>query len=515
MTSFGSSVGVVSSICIALGALYLSKRIRTRHMRKLPPGPQRTFILGNIAQMPKEKEWLTYQKWAEEYGDVVYLELLGQSIIVVDSLEAATDLLEGRGAIYSGRPRLPMAGDLTGYTQAVALATYGSRFRELRKSMQRELSVNMVQRYQAVYQDGSRELALGAIRASDMLRELVVSARQFAGFTIMKSTYGYTTAPKDDKWLLAAEDVMTSFSSAATPGRWMVDIFPALMHLPEWLPGMGFKRTARKWRQMNDNVVKEPYFWAKNNQGSDSGQSLNFVSSVLSQSREDLTNEEEDIAIWAAGSIFGGGADTTVSAILTFLLAMALSPESQRRGQEEIDAVIGCERLANIADRSNTPFVDAIMKETLRWHPVAPLAIPHLLTQDDEYRGWTFTSGSLVVVNVWSILHNKDIFPDPESFDPGRFLTGATAEKAIKTVKYAFGFGRRSCPGIHYAEASLYVAIATILATCDISDPRDDSGRPIVGDYEWSSGTISHPRPYTVKIRPRSESALSLLERGA
>ncbi|KAH7913699.1 cytochrome P450 [Hygrophoropsis aurantiaca] len=515
MTAFGSSASVVSSICIALGTLYLARRIRTRRARKLPPGPQRTFILGNIAQMPKEKEWLTYQRWTEEYGDVVYLEILGQPIIVLDSLEAATDLLEARGAIYSGRPRLPMAGDLTGFAQGVALATYGSRFRELRKSMQRELGVNMVQRYQAIYQDGSRQLALSAIKASGMLRELVVSARQFAGFTIMKSTYGYTTAPKNDKWLLATEDVMAIFSSAATPGRWMVDIFPALMHLPEWLPGTGFKRTARKWRQMNENVVREPYCWAKDNQDSDSGQSLNFVSSVLGQSREGLTNEEEDIAIWAAGSIFGGGADTTVSAILTFLLAMALSPESQRRGQEEIDAIIGRERLANIADRSNTPFVDAIMKETLRWHPVAPLAIPHLLTQDDEYRGWTFTSGSLFMVNLWSILHNKDVFPDPESFNPERFLTGVTAEKAIKTVKYAFGFGRRSCPGIHYAEASLYVAIATILATCDISDPRDDSGKPITGDHEWQSGTISHPRPYTVKIKPRSESALNLLQGGA
>lgn len=114
-----------------------------------------------------------------------------------------------------------------------------------------------------------------------------------------------------------------------------------------------------------------------------------------------ITAEKEDIIKWAATSIYGGGADTTVSAVHTFFLAMTLYPDVQAKAQAEIDAVVGRDRLPTLADRPHLPYITALMNEVLRWSPVAPLAIPHATMQDDVYQGYLIPKGSLVIPNVW------------------------------------------------------------------------------------------------------------------
>jgi hypothetical protein len=89
-------------------ALLVLKR-RNRRSLPLPPGPRPLPLIGNLLDVPREKEWLTYQAWHAQYGDVVYIEALGQKIVVLGSAAAVTELMEQRGAIYSDRPTTPMS----------------------------------------------------------------------------------------------------------------------------------------------------------------------------------------------------------------------------------------------------------------------------------------------------------------------------------------------------------------------------------------------------------------------
>lgn len=91
----------------------------------------------------------------------------------------------------------------------------------------------------------------------------------------------------------------------------------------------------------------------------------------------------------------------TVSSIETFFLAMTLFPEVQRKAQEEIDRVLGPGRLPTVADRSRLPYIDAIVKEVLRWHPVAPMGIPHMSVEGDMWEGFYIPKGSLIMPNIW------------------------------------------------------------------------------------------------------------------
>lgn len=88
--------------------------------------------------------------------------------------------------------------------------------------------------------------------------------------------------------------------------------------------------------------------------------------------------------------------------MLTFLLAMTLHPEAQRRAQRELDEVVGSGRLPQYSDRDSLPYVSAIIKECLRWQPVGPLGVPHLATADDIYKDQYFIpKGSIVIGNSW------------------------------------------------------------------------------------------------------------------
>jgi cytochrome P450 len=80
---------------------------------------------------------------------------------------------------------------------------------------------------------------------------------------------------------------------------------------------------------------------------------------------------------------------------------MTLFPEAQRKAQEELDRVIGTSRLPTFEDRKNLPYIDAVVKETFRWHPLAPLGLPHMTDEDDVINGYLIPKGSILIPNIW------------------------------------------------------------------------------------------------------------------
>jgi hypothetical protein len=97
---------IAATVAGSLALLVLYRR--SRHSLPLPPGPRPLPLIGNLLDMPKEKDWLTYREWNDQYGDVVYINALGQKIVILGSAQAVSDLLEHRGTIYSDRPTTPM-----------------------------------------------------------------------------------------------------------------------------------------------------------------------------------------------------------------------------------------------------------------------------------------------------------------------------------------------------------------------------------------------------------------------
>jgi len=236
-----------------------------------------------------------------------------------------------------------------------------------------------------------------------------------------------------------------------------------------------------------------------------------FLSTALEEAQEDP--EKEELAKWAAASMYSGGADTIVSVISTFFLAMALYPEVQAKAQSEIDRVIGTERLPGYRDRASLPFFDALVKEVLRWNPVVPLGVPHRSTKSQVVAGRTLPQGSILIANIWGMCHDEESYEEPHKFEPRRFLTGAEI-RSSPTTSVTFGFGRRVCPGRELADVSLWISCVLAIATLNIGKPFDGNGKEMKQeDVVYTSTAISHPPMFQCRIEPRSTVVREMLER--
>jgi len=181
---------------------------------------------------------------------------------------------------------------------------------------------------------------------------------------------------------------------------------------------------------------------------------------------------------------------------------MVLYPHVQKLAQDEINKVIGTDRLPDFNDKSELPYLEAVFRETLRWRPVAPLGIPHAATNEDVYKGYYIPKGVVIVPNIWAMAQDKDKYSDPDTFDPSRFFD-SDGQLTNDTCEFAFGFGRRVCPGRHFAQASIWIAMAHILATFTIERAKYASGEPIEPDTEWAEGVTWHPKPFPCNFVPR------------
>ncbi|GJE96580.1 cytochrome P450 [Phanerochaete sordida] len=485
-----------------------------RKAGKLPPGPSGLPIAGMAFENAKGYQWLNYEKWGKQYGsDILHVHMFGKPMIVLNSMQAVNDLFEKRSNLYSDREQQTMFHKLVGWDWNLAFMPYGDRWKEHRRMFHQHFQPSVVPKYRAKLALETRKF-IGRLRhtaTDDWLRHV----RHLTGAIIIGVTYGLDVQQENDPNVLLAEKAIFSMAMTGVAGTYLVDWLPQMQFLPEWFPGAKFLREAREWRPAVETMSKVPFDDVKAQLAAGKAKP-SVVSTLLTGLDDTKDNTLQELVIQnTAGTAYTGGADTTVSALGTFILAMVQNPEVQQKAQAELDRVVGNQRLPDYDDQANLPYFAALMKEVLRWRPVTPLAASHKVMEDDEYKGYHIPGGAIVMGNVWAILHDEKVFPDHDKFDPTRFLTadGKELRKDIMEPEIAaFGFGRRKCPGRYLAMDSLWIAMAYLLQCYNIKAPIDQYGNPIEPDGKYTTGLLSYPLPFPVNFEPRSPEAIYLLE---
>ncbi|KAJ8475189.1 hypothetical protein ONZ51_g6728 [Trametes cubensis] len=499
---------VLSLLSIAL--VKHTQRRRALKGLRLPPGPKPLPIIGNALDVPTEMMGQRFREMTEKYGDVVYLDALGQPMIILGSHEAANELLEKRSANYSDRVPSVMRL-ISGWEWTFVLMPYGQEWRRRRKEMHQFIHPNAVAQYQPLQQ---RETVKFLNRLLNQPEDFLHHVRHSFASTIMRVSYGIEVSEKNDPYVTAVEEGVATFNEAFVPGAFLVETFPSLRHIPSWFPGGGFKRIAAEWKKIAHNMRDAPF--EKTLEAMRKGTAEPSVAMTLMENasgKEGAEYEEEKIiARDVSALVYAAGADTTISTVQTFFLAMACFPEVQKKAREELDAVVGPNRLPTFEDRDSLPYITAVAKEALRWQSVVPLGVPHRSLSDDEYKGYFIPAGSVVIANLWAFSRNEKMYPDPESFKPERFLKDGKINPEVQDPNtFVFGYGRRICPGRHFAEASLFLMVASILHAFTIEPAVDEKGNTIKPEAKMTYGVISYPVPFPCSIKPRSPAAASLI----
>ncbi|TBU63498.1 cytochrome P450 [Dichomitus squalens] len=352
------------------------------------------------------------------------------------------------------------------------------------------------------YQQAQCQIARRFLRA--LLQdpsELVEHIQYTALGSLMKVIYDIDVVRETDfrTYSSVLHSVQEGVGEVFQPGSSLIEYFPVLRWLPSFLPGGSYVRRASKWRSSAYHLREEPFVRAQKTFQSVSSVAflhrlLKRVAASASESAA-LVSEETEIAENVAAVSLSGTLPFTYSLLQAFFLAMSQHPDVVKKAQEELDSVVGNNRLPDFGDQDKLVYLTAIVKETLRWHVVVPFGVPHCTTRDDELRGYYVPANTVLLPNIWACLHDPEAYQDPEDFRPERFIRDGKLDPSVRDPSaFAFGFGRRRvvCPGRHFAEAALFINIASVLHVFDIGPPLDGAGKPIKIQYKMTNGFLSY-----------------------
>lgn len=204
---------------------------------------------------------------------------------------------------------------------------------------------------------------------------------------------------------------------------------------------------------------------------------------------------------WLVQEMIFRGTDT-VAILLEWILArMVLHPEIQAKAQKEIDEAIGFKGTVSDSDIPNLPYIQAIVKETLRLHPPGPLLSWARLAIHDTQVGPHFVpAGTTAMVNMWAITHDEGVWPEPEEFRPERFMNNDFAIMGSDLRLAPFGSGRRVCPGKSMGLATVQLWLAQLLHKFEWKSVRADGG---VDLSECLKLSMEMKHPLVCKAFPR------------
>ncbi|KAF8888758.1 cytochrome P450 [Infundibulicybe gibba] len=452
---------MLQSILSACFGIFVISFIRWCRMRTaMPPGPWGIPWMGNRHQLPPVKPWRKFTEWSKLYGPVMSFFLGSTPVIVLGTAETAWDLLEKRSEIYSSRPRSIMGGEiLSGGLRGLMLPN-NEVWRKWRKVLHSGFHARRAETYKDIQ----------SLESNVMLHEILQTPekyerhmQRYAASVVTSVTYGRRIESMDE-YIVKENMALVELES-----------WPWLLKLPRSL--QWFRREPEARRQKDIKFLMELLDDVKARMKDGTVPECLTAQTISNMDKNGLTELE---VAYSVSSSFGAGIETTAGSLSVFI------------PQAELDAVVGPERMPEFEDKSQLPYTNALIDETLRWRPVTAIGgPPHAVIADDEYNGMLIPKGSTVFANLHGILPRMQPFDLP------------------------FGFGRRICPGMHLALNSLFINIARVLWAFDVLPQLDDKGQPILPDPDhFTNGFNSKPVSFDCRLVPRSPKTVECIESG-
>ncbi|KAH7925665.1 cytochrome P450 [Leucogyrophana mollusca] len=434
-------------------------------------------------------------EWISTYGPVISMNNGKDVLVIVGRHQEALDIMEKQGAFLADRPPSIAGAEILGRGMRFVQMRVGDRLRNFRKTAHAHLQLRAAQTYEPMQTFHAHNAVLD-ILDNPNLHQRHVKRYVFAASVIFRVVYGKTTPTAlDDPYLLQLQRMIPRIQSAMIPGAYLVDKYPILKYVP------GYGRDLKAWSKEEYSMLYGKLNWVRSEIANNTAP--HSISKDLLTRPEEHRLSEGEMA-YLSGSLIGAGSDTASFAISTIIMAAARFPLAQAKVQEELDAVIGRETPPTFADRRLLPQLQAFISEALRWRPVNPLGFPHRATKDVIWvsccKNYCIPAGATVFGNHWSIGRDPTVYPDPEAFKPQRWLDKEGQLREDMKL-FTFGFGRRTCPGTHVANRSMFISIALILWSFKLSE---DPAAPI-DDRAFSKGVVSHQLPFSVCFDPRME----------
>ncbi|XP_065856771.1 iridoid oxidase-like [Euphorbia lathyris] len=451
---------------LCLTTLIFNRRHSRTGGNHRPPGPLAWPIVGNIFDLGNLPHQILYEL-KFKYGPVIWLRLGFTNTLVIQSAKAAEHLFKNHDVPFSDR-KVSDAFTARSYSEgSLAVCRYGSNWRMLRRLVTLELtagkkvieSVNIRRKcidkmIRFIEEDAAEARTRGESGEIMLSRYVFVMTFNLIGNLVFSRDLLDSHSEEGSVFL----EAMNNFIKWSGKPN-LADFFPFLKVFDPQRIRKNMEMALERTMNIVEKFMKERIEERKERETKD------FLDSVLEFEGDNKMSTRNMIIIIM--EIFFGGTETTSGTIDWIMAELFRNPHSMERVKEELNRVIGPKRKVEESDIDELPYLQAVIKESMRLHPVIPFLIPRKTTEETKFMEYVIPKDTQVFVNAWAIGRDPEDWEDPLSFNPERFLGSNIDYRGQNFELIPFGSGRRICMGMALAHRILHLTVGSLLHSFD------------------------------------------------
>ncbi|EFJ31996.1 hypothetical protein SELMODRAFT_87059 [Selaginella moellendorffii] len=435
-------------------------------LKNLPPGPRGLPIIGHfhlIGRLPH----VSLQQLSANFGPLMSLRFGFVPVVVVSSPAMAREFLKTHDTAFADRPYKIAANFIFYGQRSISWSSYGDHFKKARKLCATELfTARRVTSFTHIIRDELWKLS-GELRAASASGEVVKLRRCLRGLSfnlmtriLMKKVYFGPGASTDESALQEAKEFVNIIDSVLTVGGAfaITDFFPGTKWLDWTVPAA--KAASDKLDSFLTKVLDEqrpgevPDFVALTKSYFDGPDQMKYTKALLVD-------------------MFLGGSETSSTVVEWAMAELLHYPKVIAKAQEELERVVGRERMIEESDLPKLEYFNAVTKEVFRLHPPLTMMVPHTTAQNQKVAGYDIAKNSMIFVNVFAIGRDPSVWSNPLEFNPDRFMGTSFNVHGHDFELLPFGSGKRGCPGLPLGLRNVQLVLSNLLHGFDWSYAGD------------------------------------------
>ncbi|XP_073709127.1 cytochrome P450 2J4-like [Garra rufa] len=487
-------IDIKSFLIFSCVFLLLSDYIRNKAPKNFPPGPWSLPIIGDLHHIDSRRMHLQFSEFAEKYGKIFSLRILGSRIVVLDGYKVVKEVYLQQDDSLTGRPMLPLFYEIVGDKGLVAAIGYKWKH-------QRRFAISTLRNFGL----GKKSLEPSIGLECTFLNEAISNeqGRPFDPRLLLNNSvanvicvlvFGNRFEYSDNDFQCLLKNINEAVYLQGGICAQLYNMFPWLMRR---VPGP-HKKIFALWQDVI-NFVREKV--NAHRVDYDPSNPRDYIDCFLGEMEKlkDDTAAGFDVEnlCFCTLDLFGAGIETTSTTLYWGLLYMMKYPEIQAKVQEEIDRVVGGSRQPSLSDRDNMPYTNAVIHEMQRIGNVVPMNVARATVEDTQIGKYSIPKGTIVTGNLTSVLFDKSEWETPHSFNPGHFLD-AEGKFRRRDAFLPFSLGKRVCLGEQLARMELFLFFISLLQRFTFSPTAG-----VEPSLDFKLGATHCPQPYELCAVPR------------
>lgn len=447
--------------CVTVFLFFIRSFFRKSQAGKLPPGPTGLPILGNLLQLgssPHEN----LSNMAKLYGPLMSLRFGSVTNIIASSPDAAKEILQTHDQNFSNRGIPDSVAAQPNIEGTLAWVPGDHRWRNRRRICTTQMfTAQRLDFLQHLRHRKIQQLLAHLEKHCEAGTPVDLGSLAFATTLNMMSNTIFSVDMVDPDFVTAQEfkDVVWRIMEDAGKPN-LSDYFPILKRFDLQGVRRHVKVSYLRLHEIFDEMIAKRLKARASDESTRDGDFLDVLLDRCQEEGSDFTIENIKPLVL---DLFIAGSDTSGSTTEWAMAELLHNPETFQKAREELLEVIGPQGQVQESDIDRLPYIQAIVRETLRLHPPVPLLLPYVAGDNVEVCGYTIRKGTQVLINAWSISRNPEFWTDPLSFKPERFLASNVDFKGRDFEYIPFGAGRRICPGLPLAHRMVNLFLASLL----------------------------------------------------